>query len=490
MHIHLPAIGFFITASTFVATARQPDSLRIRMEYMGAVSEQEYQPLWLSSDKFGAFEEASAGLVRAGFFVPYKQKPVAWAIGLDVLHKPFKTTTVQQAFLKAKMGFLELKAGKIEETAGIDSTLSSGSLLRSANAAPIPAVSLSVPSFVAVPFTKGLIEVKGHISHSWMEKEAVVERAFLHEKAFAMRLGGEMPVKVYGGLTHVAFWGGRHAVYGQLPDSFKDFLIVLRGENGGENSLAPEAQNALGNHLGVVEYGADVLLGDYNLLVYNQIPFEDGSGIGIVRRDGLRGITIKKRKKNGYLNALTYEFISTTYQSGPSWLPPAQPGGEPVHNFRGNDNFYNNWLYRNGWTYRGRVIGSPLFHTWSQAVQHYGLEFSERPGIANNRIQAHHLGVEGNVIPSLKVTTYITWSRNYGTYENPYRNSLQRYELRQEGQKDYYDQWYLMTEVAYRMHPSLEIVGRAALDYGELSDNYGFSFSLVFDQPFEIFGSG
>ncbi len=477
------ALFVFVFASTSLASP--VDSLKIRLESRSSFTKKDFSAHYLTSDQFGAYDQGgpSGAFLRGSLVVPYSSKrPFAWSVGADAVVNRYYQAHLQQLYAKARLSVFELKAGRWEETIGIDSLLSSGSLLQSGNAAPIPKITLAIREFTPVAFTNGWLEVKGQLTHGWMGEEREVADVKLHQKSLAVRTGRHLPVKLSAGLTHVALWGGKHPTHGQLPDSFQDYLLVFLGENGGEGSLDPEAKNALGNHLGVVEGGAEVLLGDYKVLLYNQVPFEDRSGLGMIRKDGLRGITIKSNSTTGLFRAFTYQYLSTRHQSGPSWLPPAAPGEEGKFNHRGNDNFYNNYLYSDGWTYKGNIIGSPLFHTRGQAEQ-FGLGGVAGPGVANNRIQAHHIGLEGYLLPSLRVTTFVTYSRNYGTYQNPYRVDTRREMVANQESNDFVAQWNLMAEVDYQLTPSLDLVGRLAVDRGELSNNMGFSLSLIFTRP-------
>jgi hypothetical protein len=73
--------------------------------------------------------------------------------------------------------------------------------------------------------------------------------------------------------------------------------------------------------------------------------------------------------------------------------------------FRGNENYYNHYLYLTGWSYNRRAIGTPLFTTRENNL-----------GISNNRVVAHHLGLNFQLLENLNTILKVTFSRNYGNW--------------------------------------------------------------------------
>ncbi|NJO88212.1 MAG: hypothetical protein HC831_04000 [Chloroflexia bacterium] len=76
----------------------------------------------------------------------------------------------------------------------------------------------------------------------------------------------------------------------------------------------------------------------------------------------------------------------------------------------GNDNYFNNGIYIKGWTYNEMLLGNPLIT--SPVI----LQGNRYDYIRNNKIIAHHLGIEGN-IQQVQYKLLYTYSLNYGTNE-------------------------------------------------------------------------
>ena len=125
---------------------------------------------------------------------------------------------------------------------------------------------------------------------------------------------------------------------------------------------------------------------------------------------------------------MVYEFISTTWQSGPIHDRPATEEEmtkdygkyvywqDPEHFYYGRiceggrDGYFGHSEYRSGWTYHGRTIGLPLL--LPSAPNAEGMTM----GMACSRVRAHHLGLAGNMTEDLPYVFKATYSSNWGTY--------------------------------------------------------------------------
>lgn len=72
----------------------------------------------------------------------------------------------------------------------------------------------------------------------------------IHNKSLAVKFGFRGIVELEAGLDHWAQWGGVSSTLGDRPESFKDFIRVTVGGNGGDDATKSDQLNALGNHLG------------------------------------------------------------------------------------------------------------------------------------------------------------------------------------------------------------------------------------------------
>lgn len=383
------------------------------LETGGIVSTGRQSPFWLVSNQFGRQSTKSAsGFLSARFETSGDtSKGFDYNYGLEIVDRfdGDNTFWIHQAYFKARLHFLYLRAGKCEESYGIqDSMLSSGSALWSDNSRPMPKIVLGSNGFVNVPFTKGYVQLNGMLSHGWFGNDGYVKNVYLHHKYLYIKLGGKLPVNISWGLHHYAMWGGTDPVLGSLPDGWDAYRRVFfnhRGNAENPNTPVNDTLNRLGNHLGSRNYAIDIKLKPVSVSLYYQTIFEDNSGYKRhFMPDGLWGIALNSHMDSKIVYKLLYEYFNSDYQSG--GIKYEDDGTTVV------DDYFNNYLYQSGWTYHGYTIGSPLI---TSPVLHN----KKRTGIANNRVKAHHIGIAGKV----KIINYkilATWSRNFGTYGNPF----------------------------------------------------------------------
>jgi hypothetical protein len=495
MNYYRKLLLFCILLMYGAQASAQLDSIRYKLETQAAISTQGYLPLWIVSNRFGNLEDGNDALVRTGFEAPYtKGKKFDVSYGLDLVGKKnLGNSRIQQGFLKVKYGIFEVRGGRIEETTGMQhDELSSGSLAQSRNAMPIPKVAITVPEYAPVPFTKGYMEFKGYLGHGWLGKGQYVRKSLLHEKNLYIKVGGELPVNLYGGFVHYAVWGGDHPTRGVLPSSLDDYLQVFQGKEAKESSpVAGEVGNALGNHLGIYDFGADINLDQYKVSVYYQSPWEDLTSLKLFRnKDGLLGVNVQSANKKRIVTEILYEFLYTKYQSGPG-IPdprPEQKNDNFGHAYGGRDDYYNNYLYCSGWTYKSMIIGTPLFTTKSRAVQYFG-EFQDYDvypnSIINNRVVGHHFGIGGALNNLINYKARVTYTRNYGTFAG---SNLGRYNwasMDPDVSFEYefappLDQYYFLLEAntVLPFHKNITLQTAVGWDLGEMSRNFGVLFGL------------
>lgn len=308
---------------------------------------------------------------------------------------------LQQGYVGGKAGIFYLYAGLKEEHFGTqDPELSSGFIIWSGNARPIPRISLSTFDFVKVPWTKGFIEFKAGISHGWFGNDGYVKQAYLHHKYFYLRFGGLHAFHLTAGLHHFVQWGGNSPEFGRLPSGVHDFAKVFFAHEG--NDSVPgvpynEWENRFGNHLGTKDISLDYRFNaGPEIKVYWQNFIEDITGMGFRNlSDGLWGIQFKKpdRIKIGY------EFFrSMTRQLN---MKNGSLQG-------GTDNYFNNGIYKSGWAYQGYTLGNPMI------TSPVLLRDPDVPGdIVNNRVAGHIVNIEYSRNRNIFSLKY-SYTRNYG----------------------------------------------------------------------------
>jgi hypothetical protein len=350
-------------------------------------------------------------------------------------------------------------AGRKAETTGSQhQSLGSGTMAWSRNTTPLPKIYFGLPAYVDVPFSNGFAEVKGHIAHGWFDDPRFTARPQLHEKLMFLRLGGDFPVRLYGGLIHYVVFGGNTPGFGRNPGGFSDFLRVLLFREGDEESIIYEQEFALGDHVGAWDFGIDYSFSGMELWFYRQFIIETKKELLFnTPQDGLYGLALTRSDSGHWWSSVLWEFIYTKYQNGP-WAAedPTRPAGKS-----GQKNYYNHYLYQTGWTYHGRTIGTPLLYPRLEG----GIRHQNR--IENNRVVAHHLGIEGRPAGGLYYRAMITYSRNYGTYRER--------DIAIEQGEDYFwsggrEQVSVMIETEYRLprRPDLVLLFSAGADVGEV----------------------
>ncbi len=151
-----------------------------------------------------------------------------------------------------------------------DHSLSSGDMVLSSNARPIPEIKLSMPEFTVVPLTKGWMQVKGDFAvgksfdTKYLEnfsngKQTYIKNVLWHHKSFYVRIKdtqNEFPLSGIIGVQHWAQWGGTSSNprIGVQPHSLKDFIRVVCGSEGGDNATLSDQVNVLGNHFGSYDF--------------------------------------------------------------------------------------------------------------------------------------------------------------------------------------------------------------------------------------------
>jgi hypothetical protein len=302
-----------------------------------------------------------------------------------------------------------------------------GSLGVSGNAVPIPQIRFGIPEWTGIPLTNNFIQVRAHLSHGWLEEDRYTKSPLFQEKVGHLLFGGDFPLNVYGGLAHYAMWGGKdNPFYGDLPSSFSDFFRVFIGVGGDERAPDVEADYLLGDHLGAWDFGFFLELNNVKINFYRQLPLETKDNLKLKSlQDALNGLSIRFDESLDLpIKGLTYEFLYTKWQDGPrteNILDDGTKCFEFPENcrdpFQGNENYYNHHIYRVGWATRGRTIGNPLFRTSDIPLDRL------IDGIDNNRIVAHHLGVETELLGTQLIGKF-TISRNYGTRDDPFETPV------------------------------------------------------------------
>ena len=269
---------------------------------------------------------------------------------------------INESFIKYNFSddtFLRLGKYYKDFSSYLNDNLSSGSMLISHNAQPIPKIgfitSKSIKRNERVTFNFG-------IAHGIFEKNDIYPKApLLHEKFIYINIK-KHDYEFGIGLVHEAVWAGEIVGY-KFPKKFKDFFKILISADGPQLPGEGHA-NALGNHLGIWDFYYKKQNEEKLLKLYYQHFFEDTSGLRFANRfDGLWGIELSNYIKN--MNIL-FEYLNTTNQDRD---PPYV-----------QDAYYNHYQYDEGWSYKGYTLGNPF-------ITHLKVE----------PVKVFHLGMSGKI---------------------------------------------------------------------------------------------
>ena len=454
--------GLMCTALS-TAQAQGIGPVQVRATPFAAASTGERLPFWLAAHQYGTVDPASANVgFQLGAHRPFTTSSgLEYAVGAEVLGRASQhgTVTVHELYGRLRYGRVQMTAGRREQMVGrVDTSLSLGSTTWSRNAAPPPRISISSDGYVPVPGTGGGLALKGYLAHGWFGGDRFTREALLHEKYLYLRLlPPEAPVTAYAGVAHHAIWGGTNPLRGRQEVSLRQWANVAVGLNilTRPTQTDEELSQVDANHVGMYDVGVDVDLGGATGRVYRQFYIEDAPGLWFRNVwDGLWGLSVQW-DESALVSGVLWEHLRMTRQGARRDLGQS----------RGADSYYNHFKYKGGWTYQGRTLGAPLLTPASMTP---GLQ-NDLPGIGNNIVVAHHLGIEGQLGAGLSYRALGTYSRNYGA-----KNvcATPACEDTRRSFSDRRDQWSFLAEVRGGLPgiTGLSFNAAAAVDTGEFYD--------------------
>lgn len=397
-----------------------------------------HTPFWMAANRDGLGSvRKNGGFVRAALFRKAEdEKRFTWGFGTDVAgawraEAPF---VVRQLYGELRYRDFLLSVGPrvLPDTATlVDRRLSSGDLLFSGNALPVPEARLSMPRYLDIPGLRHWIGVKAYISYgrftdgNWQRSFAsdgdyrYTRDVLFHSKGIALRVGRQgSPFVFEGALDMAAQFGGKmmrgDSVIRVLPHRLKDYLKALIPRGADSNAPLGEQTNVLGNHQG--EWSARLRWQPsgrpWRLAAYYLHYFDDHSMMffDYPWKDGLWGI--EYRNPSGrWVTGAVYEFVSTTDQSGPVYWDHTPSIPEQVS---GRDDYYNHADIYNAWQHWGMGLANPLV-----IAPVYNPDGFIR--FQCNRLRGHHWAVEGEPFDGLGYRVLCSYTRGWGTYPRPYR---------------------------------------------------------------------
>lgn len=447
----------------------------LNIETAGTFSGGDNAPFWLTNNKHGLGSiKNNNGYIRLQTFANKRLfQKFKLQFGVDIVAANNLNSDFHFQQLYADFGYrnVKLSIGSKERSSLFkNEQLSMGGMTLSNNARPIPQVEFSLPDFVAVPYSKGLLEVIGGVSYgkflddkfkkSNAADASYAEEVLYHRKYGFLKFENNSVWNFIMGLEMDTQWGGHFYKDGKYkwssPAGFKDFFRVLLPMSGGSDSNMTDQVNVLGNIYGSLHLITNYRKENYSVKAYIERFFEDHSGLFFKNApDGLYGVEVNLTKK-GWVTEFLFEYLRTKNQSGIFLWDKSEE--IPVQ-ISGGDNYYNHIDYISLSNY-GFVMGNPLL---TSPV--YNNERSLT--VYNNRLSSFHGGIAGYICSNLKYRALFTYSQSWGTPLIPSRNTR--------------NQFSTMFEATYRSSKvrGWLLSGAFAFDKSEMiGDNLGVQFKL------------
>lgn len=420
-----------------LCVAAMAQQIKYSVEMNGAYADGAYAPFWHVSNRQGLGSVSlKSAYMRAKIEGRHSFADSPWALsyGVDIVGGKNHTSTffVQQAYADVNWKMFTLSLGQKERWSNFkNKRLSTGGLTESGNARPMPQIRIEVPEYWDIFGTHGWFTLRGHLAYGWFTDDnwqkdfAAPDTEYqtsvrYHSKALYFKVGdaAKFPLTYEFGLEMVAQFGGTihnaKNVKGQNwhnPVRFIDYLKILIPSRGDSEYSDIDRGNVAGNHLGSWHTALTWHADNWKLGAYYEHTFEDHSqmfweyGIWTEQLVGLE-LSLKNFK---WIKSIALEYFNLKNHSGPIYHDTNEIIPDQISCA---DNNYNHSWYT-GWFNYGMIIGSPLATSPVYNEKH----LLQSP---NNRVEAFHLGIEGEPFEQLQYRLLLTKSNNWGTYFTPF----------------------------------------------------------------------
>ncbi len=363
----------------------------------------------------------------------------SYAFGLQGIaaYNNYNPLYLQQAYVDVKFRVFQLSIGSKEEYSILqDRYLSSGSMLWSGNARPIPQVRVGIPRYYTIPRTNEWLHIKGEVAYgiyvdntyqaeTYTYPNKYAEGMLYHRKYAHLKIdNNKTPLFGSIGLDMAAQFGATTYIGDvviDFPNSLQEFFNVFIPLAGGSDSPWIDQANVSGNHIGtyLMELGYRHPKG-WQVRAYHEHIFEDHSGMTFRNNlDGLTGIEFKHSNEKSWINGAVIEYIATRDQSGPIIWDTKDPINIQVSNL---DNYYDH-CYLPGWVHSGYTAGTPFITSPAYRSDTGNLS------IFNNRVLALHAAVTGYITPQIDYRLLGSVQRGWGTYNDPFLDTQESLSL-------------------------------------------------------------
>lgn len=418
------------------------DSIRYEAEVGATFAGGKNTPFWLMNNQYGLSSRIrNNGYLRLGAFHDIDTaRRFSWGAGADLAVAARFTSAfvVQQLYGEVKYRCLNALAGAKEIPGYINNPeLSSGNLMYSGNARPVPQVRVGIFDYADVWGCKGWFGVKGYLAFGkftdsrWVEHWAAPESKYVtgtlyHSKALFLRFGDlkRKPLQFELGMEMATEFGGTEHVGDKtfkMPTGFKDWIKAIIPMKGGDNTTESDQMNVQGNMLGAWNFALTWAPKsvDWRVKLYYEHYFEDHSMMTFdyLWKDGQYGLEVKF-PKNRWVSDFVYEFLYMKDQAGTVYWDHTPEVPEQVS---GADNYYNHDFY-NGWEHWGMNIGTPLAISPIYNNDHIMT-------CRSNRFRSHHIGFRGQPTDELGYRILGTYTKSWGTMRYPFKEAERNINL-------------------------------------------------------------
>lgn len=406
-------------------------------------------PFWLTHNQYGKYPLNAQSVQMLAIdgkkqFNKLFHSPLDLEFGADIssTYSDEFNVNFNELYGKFSLWKWKFEAGLFHEPVyfnGISST--NGNLEQSNNARPFPRIRLSTDEFIPFLFWKNWFSFKAQYDEGILNDVREVTDTHLHHKSLHLKADVFKLFDVSFGLNHYVMWGGNSPVFGELPNSFKNYITYITGGTGTYEFPETDQLNAAGNQFGsyLLQFNFDI--NNWAISAYINHPFDDHSGMELYNyEDNLYGVFVDFGESKIF-EKIIYEYMYTCDQSGDKHI---------IGVMTGRDNYYNHGYYKTGYTYNGYALCTPLFSPLTTEVGKQAIE--------NTRVSMHHIGFSGTLSQQLKWNGKMTLTRNWGTFDHPYDPT--KYQFSSLLNVD-----YSTTKIPFDLSLSI------AADYGKLYEN-------------------
>lgn len=378
---------------------------------------------------WGAGAEALAGVSSAADYDRWTQGE-GWSV--HSVHQPAVKLISLYGSVKFRGVFMTVGM-KPHKSYIVDGKYSSGDLIRSNNANPIPGVEVGFVDFQDIPFTNGWVQIEGRIMYGRLFDNSFVENRYNYYtdliandlcytyKRCYFRTKPTQPLSITVGMQTAGLFGGNTRYYrrGEITSRVDRGFRVKDLWEMFFPSLGSGEGYYLGSSLGSWDFNAryDVPGNHGTLEAYFEWPWEDGSGIG--RRNGWDGIwgLSYDTGRHGWFRKAVVEYLDFRNHSGPlHFAPNDRPGTDITTEATGGDNYFNNDVY-GPYAYFGMAIGSPFLLSPVYNTDGFWQ-------FAHNRAQGFHLAAGGDITGDIEWIAKVSYQKAWGGGREPKAEAL------------------------------------------------------------------